>query len=50
MFIKDLVKLATDSDRAVLDALRDCLAALVKARPLDELMQHLDFTRNMLVR
>jgi len=30
MFLKELVKLFVDSDRAVLDAVRDCLAALMK--------------------
>lgn len=49
MFLKDLVKLFTDSDRYVLDAVRDAMAALVKAQPLDELTNHVDFTRNMVV-
>ena len=50
MFLKALVALFTDPERPVLDAVRDCLGALTKARPLDELLPHLDFLRNMVRR
>ena len=48
MFLKDLVSHFTDADKEVLLAIKDALAALVSARPNDELMGHLEFTRNML--
>jgi HEAT repeat protein len=49
VFIKELVRLFTDEDRYVLDNVRDCLSALVKSKPLEELLPHMDFTRNYIV-
>jgi hypothetical protein len=49
VFIKELVRLFVDVDSEVLEAVRDCLSALVKSSSLDPLLPHVDFMRNYIV-
>jgi len=49
LFLKEMSARFTDQESEVLEANRDALMALVKARPMEEFMNHLEFLRNLIV-